>query len=764
MLYAIGRKLQAMAIKKLGVQAVWYDSHHWDRIAGKAMNSERHAYRLPLGWVDKANRAPLPYHPLGGELWTVRQAWQFLGKPNLPKLASEMPVPADVAKKGKGKGNPKNTKSGKGAVGSLAVNNAEWTCILNSFWGGIRQGLGKDGAIEAVVAKTWDHHTAARLRTSLGAIDISKKWGNKKYTPHTTNNNLYCGAIDTPPLIPFSGSVGPMRMLQRRFDPRSHFLQSSYELMLDFPPALVLRKMQEHPKYAPIISDVKAWLGAEKWEAQALTWLEWQAINGMAPRFWCAWDWLEQLHQVLATRQATYIKCDESLRLAVVALHPPIQHDWQCQGSSMRHLQRGMGLLVQAGIIKLEGKGKATKYAIPANYRARLEAREDQLGRANRKAASAIIEPTKNKKNMKPTTKPTDPLSADDRKLLHHALNHPVLREKYRDLLEDAGLLPLAEKADDDMPPDVDDDDMPPVVEKVAPAPLLPDESISSAKQEKLERRSLKNVEKLGKLRALAGRKSRKSASTERLQEVVQTELDKAFRAAQIDPTFYDVFEVVYLDFLLACSFEVAWNDEKKSRFARYTGFSLGECLAWIYEPGSRGNFGVARELKFLKTTHWTKSEEVFLSPKWATEDHLEALEIMAEAGEVLVATADQIRTVDILQRNLARYADEISTLIKPAEIGQIVVNGQMVNDGYFFVWKRVRELATAKFEKLLNSAIAESDPLFASAAKVVKLHIPRRQTSATRYVHSAKIGEGKEKMVMPVRSALEKIKAGFAG
>jgi hypothetical protein len=33
-----------------------------------------------------------------------------------------------------------------------------------------------------------------------------------------------------------------------------------------------------------------------------------------------------------------------------------------------------------------------------------------------------------------------------------------------------------------------------------------------------------------------------------------------------------------------------------------------------------------------------------------------------------------------------------------------------------------------------------------------------------TRYVHSAKIGAGKEKMVMPVRSALEKIKAGFAG
>lgn len=780
MLCAIGRKLQAMAIRKFGGDAVWYDAHHWDRATGQAMNSERHAYRVPLGWVDGADRPPLPFHSLGGGLWTVRQAWIYLGKPRLPKLASEMPAPVEMLKKGKGKSG--KTESGK-QVGSLAANNAEWTTILNSFWGGIRQGLGKEGAINALLERLWEHHRPSHLQSFFGAIDITKKWGIKKYYNHYTHNNPLCGQNPDTPTIAFSGTVGPVRMLQRRFTPNVHFLQSSYELTQDYPAILVLEKMKADYKYAPIIHDVKEWLGADKWEVEALKWLEWQAVYGTAPRYWVSWDWLEQLHQVLAAYQGSSIKCDEALRLAVVALHPRIQHDWQRQGSSMRHLRRGIGILVQAGIIKKTGGSKNTMYAIPKNYRARVELRDDQLHRANLKATTATIKPSDKKKTMNTNPNPSDGFSKDDLSLLLYAYNHPVLREKFRDMLEMAGMLPpLPAEIADDIPPDVDDDDMPPDIEDeppvpapttvekelfpvpvsapVIPARVLADDPISEAKQAKLNRRSDKNAKKLEKLRALARRKSK---STKKLQAVVQLEVDKAFRLSTIDPMFRADFEHAYLDFLLACSFEVGWDDEKKGRFARFSGFSLGECLAWIHEPDNRGNFAVSRALRFLKTTHWTKSEEVFISPKWATEEHLEALEVMADAGEVQVTEADQIRTVDILQRNLVRFCDEISTIISPEELSKVIVDGKMVDDGYFFVWRRVKELAAAKFERLFRASIAETDPLFSPSLKMFKLHIPPRPFTGSRFVHTAEIA-GKERTTVPTRGALEKIKAGFAG
>lgn len=668
----------------------------------------------------------------------VRKQWlKRSGRLGLVAKTCRMPDKKKVQSAGKS-GTRKNnkstpTKTKKSGGGSESHKHSEWSDILDFFWASVGAGDSVEAAIERTANQGWQHHQAGKISAELSARAREQVWTQKgkgmgKQHPTTTtpdHSYIVPESIVSIPNYSYAGNYSPIRQIQRKATLRDHFLCSTWELARDHEPARALEMIKTIPHFAAIKATMEAWQPAD-WEKIALDWLNWQRRYGQGPRYWCSWEWFEQLHKVLETREGSEVRAAAILP-DVVALHPPRLHDYQDQGSSIEHLRRGLRILAKAGILQKKGSTKTLRYLVPQNYRALLTLREEQL----------TIENTKPKTTM--TTQPTNPtpsekfilLSKADQQMLLQAAADPELAEKHAELLAEFGVLPSVPAT----VPSVLDDDPPEVPE--GPKKLRKVPPISKKAWEKEQ----------AKLARLAARKAKLAEETAAMQSVLVEETETAWKKSGLHldlPQIREIFEREYRKLLLGVGFKLAFDKQTKSKKPFFCGFSLASALNYIVPAGAVPAASVVYRLKALTAGAelvGEKAEVYKVPPGYLSDDPeavLDGVERAIKAGDSTFKKMEvqEVLVLDIQAKILRDNASLLACILPTAD--GIDEHGALVPGAYQGIWQTVRMKVSEKFEAALKAAVAKDWPLLAPSVMLAQIHLPRRSGGGRRYIYRA--------------------------
>lgn len=285
-------------------------------------------------------------------------------------------------------------------------------------------------------------------------------------------------------------------------------------------------------------------------------------------------------------------------------------------------------------------------------------------------------------------------------------------------------------------------------------------------------------AQNLAKLKRLAGRKRLKANTTAALQVALEGAKESAWELTKDDISSFlkPVFEETYVDFLLAAGFKMVWNTSKKQREPMLLGFNFSQALKYITHgiPNSKVDTMVVQVCRELVVGTKLEEADVYMADgkllDYISENDEAYISILENAGHIRTEVAGILLSENHLHRNVKINAVPIAKILCAEEMHNVFdKNFSLSEDGYKWLWHRIRWLCLEKFNREFESKIHERAPLYSFCPpKIKNLYTPKKQSttrSAFKHVVKRQVmdenGVSKEvsAAAIPTKHTMERVK-----